>query len=78
MTSYLPDYKKGEFPDKAFFDGILSTLYLEEVGCLVKTGRFNRALDRDEGDEELVEISEEMLEDLKSLMIHPSKINSKD
>jgi len=75
VISYLPDYKKGEFLDKAFFDGILSTLYLEEVGYLVKTVRSNRALDRDEGDGELVKISEEMLEDLKSLMIHPSKIN---
>ena len=50
----------------------------EEVGCLVKTARSNWALDRDEGNGELVKVSESMVEDLKSLLSHPSKINSKD
>ena len=66
VASYLPDYKKDEFPDKVFFYGILSTLYPEEVSCLVKTARSNQILDRDEGVGELVKISKEILEDLKN------------
>ena len=57
VENYLLDYKEGEFPDKAFFYGILSTRSRRSrLPC--KTARSNRALDRDEGNGELVKVSE--------------------
>ena len=71
---HLPDYPDGHIPDQEFFHKLVSSLYPTEFYELIISAYRSRSVYQSRGDGELVEICQEMEQEIKEVMMLPSKI----
>ena len=70
---YLPDYPDGHIPDQEFFHKLVSSLYPVVFYELIISAYRSRSVYQSRGDGELVEICQEMEQEIKEVMMLPSK-----
>ena len=74
IKQYLPDYPDGYLPNQEFFHGLISTLYPKEFFDLIIEAYKSRSVLQNRKDEELIEVCKEMQEELKEVIMMPSKL----
>jgi hypothetical protein len=77
VMGYMLDYSGKELPDRDFLYGILATIYPDETKNLIEGCRKNRAIISKEDKGDLIEMTEEIEEEIMSLLAHPSKYSLK-
>lgn len=75
LQKYLPEVKaEGKFISRKFFFNILNTVYPDVVPRIIEVARAKRHKDDMEGEKrKVIEISEEWLDELKSVPFKSSK-----
>ena len=71
---YFPDYPENIFPEKYFMYTILATIYPKNTKNLILEWRKKRSITENHDQQELIEAVPEILEEINSLLLHPSKI----
>ena len=70
---YIPDYPDKVLPERFFFYSILATLFPNNTKGLIKTWRMKRAVTENQDQQEMIEAVPQVLEEINSLLLHPSK-----
>ena len=75
INVYFPDLKEHQLPNREYMYSVLSTLRNEEVKNMICNARKNRSIDSKEKEEDLVYISNEIYEEINSVMAQKCKQN---
>ena len=70
---YMPDYKNSDFPERDFLFEILSTMYPHETYEMIKNAYKERHMHYEEGDSEMVEITQKIYDHIKDVLAYKSK-----
>ena len=73
IVSYFPEYGAHEYPERDFFFNILCTLYSKEVEIMIQAAYKARNLQYKKKNEELVELTNNIKEAIKSTITYKSK-----
>ena len=69
----MPDYKNSDFPERDFLFEILSTMYPHETYEMIKNAYKERHMHYEEGDSEMVEITQKIYDHIKDVLAYKSK-----
>ena len=67
LLSYFPDLKDSQIPEKEFLFGIFCTLKPDAVREIIATGMKNRSPNEQEDKDNLIEITEELMDSIMNL-----------
>ena len=73
MIRYFPDYPDNILPEKYFMYIILATIYPKNTKNLILEWRKKRSITESHDQQKLIEAVPEILEEINSLLIRPSK-----
>ena len=73
VKQYIPDYKVGQYPEKDFFFGILSTLYPHQIEDLLNSAYKARKIHYNRHETELIELTPDIRQAIKSAIVYDSK-----
>ena len=73
IISYFPEYGANEYPERDFFFNVLWTLYPNEVEMMIQAAYKASNLHYKKKNEELVELTNEIKEAIKSTITYKSK-----
>ena len=73
LLEYFPNYSKNELPNRDYLWSVLATLRGEATEHLIKQAIEHRSISTDVNKDELVEISPQILKEIKSVSAQKSK-----
>lgn len=73
VSIFVPDYDGKMLPDREFFNKLICTLYPAQMYEIIATAHNNRALERPDNDQELIEIDESIANEIENVILLPSK-----
>ena len=73
ISKFLPDYPKGQLPEKTFFHCIICSIYPEQMFQIVYEAQKKRAVLNRESRDDKVEITDEIAKEIDAIISLPSK-----
>ena len=73
INSYFPDYEQDQYPERDYLYAILSTLRKDELLQLIKTAKNNRAYSNQSEEDEMVQITNGIRNEIFNILPTKSK-----
>ena len=70
----MPDIKENELPERRIFFSILPTIYPDEIKAMIKDTRKHRAIAQTQTNQEKIELTKEIMEEILEIQNQPSTI----